>query len=135
MFGKSLLLDMYDCKYGVCDNMEVHYRFLERLVIEIDMTPMSPPHVIHAPSSFIVNEDDGTLIRVETFADKAGISAWQALVESGIQIHSIEPTRFSSLDLYTCGELDVDKILSITKECFEYDSFDLQIIDRGIHYN
>ena len=31
-FGVSYLLDLYDCEAGVCDDLELNYRFLEKLV-------------------------------------------------------------------------------------------------------
>ncbi len=91
-FGYSVLADAYECKPGACDDLELHYRFLERLVDELGMTKMTNPIVVHAP------QQQG----VELFPDKSGCSGWIALIESGIQIHSIEPTRFMTLDVYSC---------------------------------
>jgi len=86
-FGYSYLLDMYECRAGVADNLELHYRFLEELVDRLGMTKMSAPIVIHAPRNR----------GVEQFPEKAGVSGWVPLIESGIQIHSIEPTHFITL--------------------------------------
>ena len=49
-FGYSYYLDMYDCKAGTADDMELTYRFLERLVDKIGMTRMSQPVVMHGPT-------------------------------------------------------------------------------------
>lgn len=49
-FGYSYLLDMYDCRPGAADDMELTYRFLEELVDRLNMTRMSQPFVIHAPT-------------------------------------------------------------------------------------
>jgi len=152
MFGISLMLDCYDCKPGVCDDMELHYRFLEELVNRIGMTPMAPPVVIHAPVKFLTEyqsyevrlqpsntylgmETETIKHRIEMYPDKAGISAWQCLVESGIQCHSIEPKHFMAMDLFTCGKLDVDEVISFTKEKFGFKSFEKVVLERGLKYN
>jgi len=44
-FGYSYLIDLFDCKEGTADDMELHYRFLETLVDKIGMTKMSAPVV------------------------------------------------------------------------------------------
>jgi S-adenosylmethionine/arginine decarboxylase-like enzyme len=155
MFGKSYLLDMYGCKVGTCDDIELHYRFLEELVVRIGMTPMSPPFVIHAPARYrpqtklkqdkeytkeiYIGGDFPTYSndiydRIELYPDKAGCSAWQPLVESGLQIHSLEPSHFSSLDVYTCGKLDENLIREFAKKIFGFTSFEEHLINRGVNY-
>jgi S-adenosylmethionine/arginine decarboxylase-like enzyme len=123
-FGRSYFLDMYNCRAGAADDMELHYRFLEQLVDLIGMTKQGPPHVYHAPTS----------LGVELFPEKAGISAWIALIESGIQIHSIEPRRFISLDVYTCGEIDTITVKLFAQETFGYEMYEEHLLDRGKGY-
>jgi len=94
-FGYSYYLDMYNCRVGAADDLELHYRFLERVVDKIGMTRMSQPVVMHGPT------DKGR----ELYPDKAGVSGWVPLIESGIQIHSMEPKRFITLDVYSCNKL------------------------------
>ena len=45
-FGYSYLLDMYNCRIGAADDLELHYSFLERVVDKIGMTRMSQPVVM-----------------------------------------------------------------------------------------
>lgn len=124
-FGYSYYLDMYDCKPGVADDMELTYRFLERLVDRIGMTRMSQPIVIHGPTS-----NKG----VELYPAKAGVSGWVPLIESGIQIHSIEPTHFITLDVYSCNQFDKNIILEYAKECFGFKSHEEHYFTRGTAY-
>ena len=124
-FGYSYYLDMYDCKPGVADDMELTYRFLERLVDRIGMTRMSQPIVIHGPTS-----NKG----VELYPAKAGVSGWVPLIESGIQIHSIEPTHFITLDVYSCNQFDKNIILEYAKECFGFKSYEEHYFTRGTAY-
>lgn len=123
-FGYSYFLDMYGCKDGVADDMELTYRFLERLVDRIGMTRMSQPVVIHGPT------DHGR----ELYPEKAGVSGWVPLIESGIQIHSIEPTHFITLDVYSCKEFDPKVILEYAKECFGFTEHEEHFFVRGKVY-
>lgn len=129
-FGYFLAVDMYDVPEGYCDDMERAYRFLEELVFELGMTPMAPPYVIHAPSKF-----DAEGNRTEVYEDKTGISAWQPLIESGIQIHTLEPKRFISIDIYTCGNLDIDKVIEFVTKYYPGKRVETKYLERGTDYN
>lgn len=124
-FGYSYLLDMSGCKPGVADDLELHYRFLESLVDLLGMTRMSQPVVIHAP-----RDNQGR----EMFPEKAGVSGWVALIESGIQIHSIEPTHFITLDVYSCKPFAPDTVVTFAQTCFEFKFWEHHFIKRGTTY-
>lgn len=124
-FGYSYFLDMFGCKEGTADDMELTYRFLEKLVDEIGMTRMSQPIVIHAP----------TTKGIELYPEKAGVSGWVPLIESGIQIHSIEPTHFITLDVYSCKEFDPQIVKDFAMKYFGYTDFEEFFTVRGRKYN
>ena len=123
-FGYSYYLDMYNCRVGAANDLELHYRFLERVVDKIGMTRMSQPVVMHGP---IKNG-------YEMYPDKAGVSGWVPLIESGIQIHSMEPTRFITLDVYSCNRFDKTIILDYARECFGLDKAEEHYFARGTGY-
>jgi S-adenosylmethionine/arginine decarboxylase-like enzyme len=123
-FGYSYYLDMYDCREGAADDLELHYRFLERVVDKIGMTRMSQPVVMHGPTR------DGN----EIYPDKAGVSGWVPLIESGIQIHSMEPKRFITLDVYSCNKFDSEIIYNYAKECFGFTDSEHNFFVRGRNY-
>jgi S-adenosylmethionine/arginine decarboxylase-like enzyme len=123
-FGYSYYLDMYDCREGAADDLELHYRFLERVVDKIGMTRMSQPVVMHGP----------TRNGVEIYPDKAGVSGWIPLIESGIQIHSMEPKRFITLDVYSCNKFDAEIIYDYAKECFGFVDSEQHYFVRGKKY-
>jgi len=123
-FGYSYLIDLYECAPGVADDMELTYRFLEELVDKLGMTRMSQPFVIHGPRS------NG----VELYPDKAGVSGWVPLIESGIQIHSIEPTHFITLDVYSCKAFEPEIVITACREAFKPGWFQGQFIERGSNY-
>ena len=37
VFGYQLLLDLYGCKEGVCDDLSLCYQFLDKIVAELGM--------------------------------------------------------------------------------------------------
>jgi len=123
-FGYSYYLDMYDCRIGAADDLELHYRFLEQVVDKIGMTRMSQPVVMHGP----------TKNGVEIYPDKAGVSGWVALIESGIQIHSMEPKRFITLDVYSCNKFNSEIIYNYAKECFGFGDSEQHYFVRGMKY-
>jgi S-adenosylmethionine/arginine decarboxylase-like enzyme len=115
---------MYNCRIGAADDLELHYRFLERVVDKIGMTRMSQPVVMHGPTNH------GT----ELYPDKAGVSGWVPLIESGIQIHSMEPKRFITLDVYSCNKFDKQIILDYARECFGFEGHEENFFVRGKGY-
>lgn len=116
---------MYSCRKGAADDLELIYRFLEQLVDVIGMTKQSNPIVFHGP----------THKGVELYPDKAGVSGWVGLIESGIQIHSIEPKQFISLDIYTCGDIDTDLAREFAKQTFGFERYEEHFLDRGVEYH
>lgn len=125
-FGYSYFLDMYNTKIGTADDLDLIYRFLEKLVDEIKMTRMTPPIVVHGPT-----DNNGK----ELYPDKAGVSGWVGLIESGIQIHAIEPKRFISLDVYSCSQFEPTTILNFAKKYFEFEQYEDHYIPRGMKYH
>jgi len=123
-FGYSYLLDMYGCRPGAADDLELHYRFLEDLVEKLGMTKMSAPIVIHGP------RENG----VELFPDKAGVSGWVPLIESGVQIHSLEPSHFITLDVYSCKEFNPVTVLSAALAAFQFQNHEERFFARGTRY-
>lgn len=123
-FGYSYYLDMYNCRIGAADDLELHYRFLERVVDRIGMTRMSQPIVIHGPTQ------NGK----ELYPDKLGVSGWVPLIESGIQIHSIEPKRFITLDVYSCNKFEPSVIREYAWECFGFGGVEEHFFVRGKGY-
>ena len=124
-FGYSYFLDMYDTLPGTADDLELVYRFLERLVDEIGMTRMTPPIVIHGPT------DNGR----EIYADKYGVSGWVGLIESGIQIHAIEAVHFISLDVYSCSEFKPETVLEFARKYFGFKKHEEHFLKRGLEYH
>lgn len=120
-FGYLLTLDLYNCRSGACDDITLCYNFLEDIVVKLCMTKQSPP--------FIFKSDDNL------YPDKAGLSGWVPLIESGIQIHTLTPKNFISIDIYSCRDFSQIEISDYVQNYFEAESVEVNYIERGLKYN
>jgi len=116
-----MMLALSACKEGVCDDMNLCYRFLDELVVFIKMHKQSEPVVIKTND--------------QLYPDKKGLSCWIALVESGIQMHTLSPKNFITLDIYSCRRFSRKRVLAFTKQYFEpKDIEEIFFILRGKKY-
>jgi S-adenosylmethionine decarboxylase len=119
-FGYELLLDLYDTRPGVCDDLALCYRFLDEIVEYLGMEKQAPPNIFFT---------DG-----KRFPDKAGLSGWAPLVESSVVIHTLTPKNFISVDIYCCKKFDIEKAKSFVRKFFLPKRLDAQFILRGRDY-
>jgi S-adenosylmethionine decarboxylase len=105
VFGYHLILDCYGCDKEVLDSMASCYNYLNDMVVLLKVHKQSEP--------FVVNTD------AIKYPDKAGISAWVPLVESGISIHTLTPTNFVSIDVYSCKKYSIEKVKAFTQKVFK----------------
>lgn len=122
-FGMELLVDAYGCDTRIINDIDAIYRFLDDSVKLLGVTKQSPPFVFQSP---------------DTYPDKAGLSGWVPLIESGIQIHTLTKKGFVSIDYYTCSELDREtnnKLIQFTKDRLLCTNIESQLILRGTAYN
>lgn len=120
-FGYLVTLDLYGCKMGACDDLNLCYKFLEDLVTKLGMTKQSPPYIFKSDEV--------------AFPDKAGLSGWVPLIESGIQIHTLTPKNFISIDIYSCKHFSTEQISDYTQNYFGCKEVELNYIERGVKYN
>jgi S-adenosylmethionine decarboxylase len=119
-FGYHLMIDMYECEGEALSSLSLTYEFLEKLAEALKMTKQSPP--------FLFRSDE------KAFPAKAGLSGWLPLIESGIQIHTIEPARFVSLDVYSCRNFDQTPIVDFARQVFKPSEVEHEFIHRGKKY-
>lgn len=120
VFGYELLLDCYDCKPGVCGDLDHCYSYLDKLVGFIGMKKQEPPTIFRTDR--------------KSFPDKAGLSGWVPLVESSIVIHTLSKKNFISIDVYSCKEFTQKKVLEFTHKYFAPKKIEKQFVLRGKHY-
>lgn len=119
-FGYILMLDLYGCTPGACDDIALGYRFLETIVNELGMTAQAPPFIFRSP---------------QQYPDKAGLSGWVPLIESGIQIHTLIPKNFISIDIYCCHEFDAEQVVSVANDFFAPKAVERNQVARGLRYH
>ena len=120
-FGHLMTLDLYGCKEGFCDDISYCYAFLDELVVKLKMTKQSPP--------FIFKSDD------ILYPAKAGLSGWVPIIESGIQIHTLVPKNFISIDIYSCKKFPTEHIKEYVRNYFQCKEVEMNYIERGVKYN
>lgn len=119
-FGYLLTLDLYGCRPGAADDLTLCYDFLRSLVKELAMTMQAPPFIFRSP---------------DAFPDKAGLSGWVPLIESGIQIHTLVPKNFVSIDIYCCGEFDIARLIALAEVTFHPREVEMNQMPRGLKYH
>ena len=120
-FGYLMTIDLYNCKEGACDDISLCYRFLEEIVVALNMKKQSPP--------FIFKSDE------VLYPDKAGLSGWVPLIESGVQIHTLTPKNFISIDVYSCRKFELAHIDKFVGDYFSPKNIETNFIERGLRYN
>ena len=120
-FGYSLLLELYKCqRTKALNDLTMMYDLMEQLVKNIGMELQAPPFVFRSDA--------------QKYPAKAGISAWVPLIESGLSVHTIVPTRFASFDLYSCKKFDPQLVIEHIRQIFKPLRIEDQWIVRGVHY-
>ncbi len=119
-FGYELLLDLYDCAQGVCDDLSHCYQFLDTIVTDLGMEKQAPPNIFRS--------------NAERFPDKAGLSGWVPLIESSVVIHTLSVKNFISVDVYCCRSFDRQKAIDSCKRYFSPQKIESQFLHRGLSY-
>ena len=122
-FGYHLMLDLYGCDERKMTDFGVCYDFLQRIPAVIGTHKQSEPYLV---------KTDG-----ERYPDKAGFSGWVPLVDSGVSIHTLDPMRFISIDVYTCKELTPEVMESVkryTRDAFDPEEWEEKFVLRGEKY-
>ncbi len=120
VFGYHLILDCYDCDKEALDSIEKCYFYLDSLVDLLKVHKQSPPLVVYTDPV--------------KYPDKAGISGWIPIVESGFSIHTITPTGFASIDIYSCKEYKIEEVKEFTKKVFKPKEIEEKFFIRGEKY-
>ncbi len=119
-FGYHLILDLYNCDPKTVGSLDICYNYLDTM-----------PNImkVHKQSTPFVVVTDG-----EKYPDKAGLSGWIPIVESGVSIHTLTPTNFISVDVYSCEKFDIKKVIEFTKKIFKPKKIEKKFFLRGKDY-
>lgn len=119
-FGYELLLDLYDCAPGVCDDLALCYKFLDEIVSYLGLEKQAPPSIFFTDA--------------KRFPDKAGLSGWAPLVESSVVIHTLSVKNYISIDIYCCREFDSGLAREFCCKFFSPKRLEEQFVLRGASY-
>ncbi len=120
VFGYHLILDLYDCDSSTVGSLEKCYQYLDTMPDIIGTHKQSPPFIIYTDA--------------EKYPDKAGLSGWIPIVDSGISIHTLAVTNFVSIDIYSCKKFDPEKIKKFTIKFFNPKKIEEKFFLRGEAY-
>lgn len=120
VFGFQLLLDFYDCKPGTCDDLDLCYEFLDRIVDDLGMKKQAPPDVFRSDQKL--------------YPEKAGLSGWVPLIESSVVIHTLSKRNFITIDIYSCRCFDPKQAEKFCKKYFKPKKVEHQFVERGMNY-
>ena len=93
IFGYHMFMDCYGCDRKIIGSIEVCYKYLNEMAKIMKVHKQSEPYVVYTDPV--------------KYPDKAGISAWLPIVESGISIHTLTPTGFISVDVFSCKKYNI----------------------------
>lgn len=115
------MLDLYDCDAEHLEDLQYTYHLLDSVTDAIKMSKQSPPSVF--------------LSDVKRYPDKAGISGWVPLIESGLMIHTLVPTRAVFMDLFSCRKFSTATVQKTFQRAFGARRVDAHFVERGKRYH
>ncbi len=119
-FGYLMTLDLYACRPTTLADIGLVYGFLEMLVLKLGVKKQAPPFVFLSPPEY---------------TDKVGITAWVPLIESGIQVHTLQPRRYVSVVIYCCRKIDQGLVSNIARGFFDPREVSVMQIECGRKYH
>lgn len=119
-FGYHLILDLYECDPKTVGSLEICYKYLDEIPNVIGTNKQAPPYIIYTDE--------------EKYPDKAGLSGWIPIVESGVSIHTLTITNFVSIDVYSCKKFDPQRIKAFTLKIFRPKKVEEKFFFRGEEY-
>jgi len=114
IFGYHQILDLYDCDPKAIGNAERCYHYLDAMPGLMGTHKQSEPFVI--------------------FKKDIGFSGWVPIVESGVSLYTNIPSRFASVDIYSCKLFDRETLKNLTSGFFRPKKVEEKYYLRGQDY-
>jgi len=114
--GNHLIVDGVDVESKLLDNKKLIKNLLKELPSVVGMHTLTRPKVIRA---------------MQKEWDTGGITGFVILSESNISIHTYPQEGKFYLDLFSCMEFDVDKVVNYLKDKLQLKNFNKTLLKRG----
>ena len=112
------MLEGYGGDLGKLDDLKLIKNILDFLPGELGLNKISEPLVVRCNAG-----------------DESGISGVILMAESHISIHTYSKKNFAVMDLFSCKEFDVDKVIKILKNKFEFEKINKRLVVREYEKN
>jgi S-adenosylmethionine/arginine decarboxylase-like enzyme len=109
-WGLHLLIDGFTRSKSLVQDQELIKSFVERLVADIDMVAYGPVWIAH----FATHDPD-----------KAGVSFCQMIETSNITGHFVDKDGSFYLDVFSCKDFSIRKVIDLIEEYFGAEEKDL----------
>ncbi len=116
MFGPHLIIEAYGSPKELLSDLNLMSNVLENYPPKLNMTKIMPPYIF--PYHGTVEED-------------WGVSGIVLIAESHISIHTFPEKAFSTLDIFSCKEFDVNLAIDFFTNAYKPQQFDHKLIMRG----
>lgn len=123
IYGHYITLDLYDCDPVSVGSLKICYEFLSNLPKIVGVKGLSTPSIV--------------VTDAKKYPDKAGLSGWIPKINdlngfcAGASIHTLTPTNFISLDIFSPEKTDLGKILKFVRSVFRPKKIEKQYFIRG----
>ena len=114
--GKHLIIDLKNCK-----NLEIlsDTRFIEKFLLKLvdiaEMKAITKPKVL-----YYEHEDE----------KESGVTGFVIISDSHISIHTYPVKKTLYMDLFSCKQFDVEKIVNYVTDTFKSSKFEKRLIKR-----
>ncbi len=108
MYGPELIIDLFECDVSTFNRKSLR-EFCRALCKVIGMTP----------EKFVSWDDDGVDPKeCQTEPKRKGYTAVQFLMESSIQIHTLELRKEAFINIFSCNDFDRYRAKKFTQDWF-----------------
>ncbi|KJZ18682.1 hypothetical protein TW80_14425 [Loktanella sp. S4079] len=71
-------------------------------------------------------------VKLHDFGERAGFTGVALLAESHISIHTWPEFGYAAIDIFMCGDADLESCLKVLRDYFQPSDESLRVLDRGV---
>ncbi len=109
--GKHIILELYQCPADMLSNPVIIEKYMKEAAIAMGATIVESTFHHFSP---------------------LGVSGVIVIKESHLTIHTWPEHQYAAVDMFTCGDIQMERGVALLKENLRAGSSDMQILKRGI---